>query len=71
MKQRQMQASQPAATAESSKADTEGAQNDAKPEMPKVTFDDYEKLMERLEKEQNFDEIQKNNPKAMEYMKQE
>ena len=32
----------------------------------KVTFEDYEKLMQRLEKEQNFDEIRRQNPRAME-----
>ena len=32
-------------------------------EEPTITFEDYEKLMEKLEAESNFEEIRKSNPK--------
>ena len=34
---------------------------------PVVTFADYEKLMKRLEKEQNWEQIEQANPKAAAY----
>ena len=34
---------------------------------PVITFDDYEKLMKRLEKEKNFQAIEQANPKALAY----
>ena len=39
-------------------------------EKPKITFEDYEKLMQRLEKEENWEEIASQNPKAREDMRQ-
>ena len=38
---------------------------------PRITFDDYEKLMKRLEKEENFEQIQQQNPKAREYLRRQ
>ena len=39
-------------------------------EKPKITFEDYEKLMQRLEKEENWEEIASQNPKAREDLRQ-
>mmetsp|Transcript_11504 Transcript_11504/g.14475 ORF Transcript_11504/g.14475 Transcript_11504/m.14475 type:complete len:189 (+) Transcript_11504:20-586(+) len=35
----------------------------------RITFEDYEKLMHKLEREQNWRQIQEQNPKAKEYLR--
>ena len=41
-------------------ADTEVAEED----LPKLTFDDYEKMMKKIEADEEFEKIEESNPKA-------
>ena len=60
---KKMKAPKPA-DSEDAKADEADSANE---EGERITFDDYEKLMQKLEKERNWEQIQEQNPKAREY----
>ena len=66
----QKQQNQPAAQVkDKGEAASEAAKTPRPEEGPVITFQDYEALMKKLEKEQNWDAIEQANPKAAAYQR--